>query len=201
MTHEHTIAAGALDEPSANEPKLSSLRDREWVPHVWPRLYELADSDGPTQKLVAGIPSSDPAVFEQLLLSMSPPYQLLYVLHTPRGEGLPGRYQSSPLSAQTMSDLLRRFSGLLSTDARFDLWVRSPTDGAMLVWDRHDRLHAYGPRQRWVTAFQRLNFAEGALPELREHVHHYRSNCDDEARGLLGALAWLHAPLRPEDEQ
>ena len=132
---------------------------------------------------------------------MQPPYLLLYILHTPRGEGEPGRYQSAELSATDLQALMARFGAYLSSDARFDLWAYSPSEDATVVWDRHNELYAYGPLARFSEELRALGFFSGSISTPAPHQHHYRQELDAPASELLAALEWSHSPLRPEDEQ
>lgn len=125
----------------------------------------------------------------------------MYVLHTPRGEGEPGRYQSAEIGVEGFRAFMSRFGSYLAADARFDLWLHSPSENATLVWDRHNQLFAYGPLGRFATELLALGFAEGELPPLGAHQHHYRSECDAKATELLSFTAWQRTALRREDEQ
>ncbi|WKB55307.1 hypothetical protein [Eleftheria terrae] len=181
--------------------KLSQLSGGEWVAHSFPPVYRTWSTDAGGQALVAGIPAGDPQVFERLVMSLEPPCFLLYVLHTPRGEAPAGRYQSTQLSLQQVQEFIRRFGGLLSQDARFDLWAHSPADQATLVWDRHNQLFGYGPVERFVAELRRLGFQPGECALPVPHRHHYRKECDAQAVELLASLDWTCSPLQPEDEQ
>jgi hypothetical protein len=173
--------------------------ERGSVRHSWTPTY--TEQPG-RPRVVATAPQSDPATFAQLVACLEPPLHLLYVLHTPRGEGAPGRYQSPELDAGQVRDFLVRFDAFLRRDARYDLWAYSPSTRAQVVWDRHDRLFAYGPTDAFVAALQALGFAPGAEPVMDwPHVHHYHAACDADAAALLAWCEWHHTPLRPEDEQ
>jgi hypothetical protein len=180
--------------------KLSHLVNAEWLEHSFPPLFEISDA-GDTQRLVAGSPSGQSEPFERLALCLEPPYYLLYVLHTPRGEGEPGRYQSAEISPKEFLEFMSRFGSYLANDARFDLWLHSPSENATVVWDRHNQLFAYGPLARFASELRALGFSEGGLPPLGAHQHHYRSECDDKATELLSFTTWRRSALRPEDDQ
>jgi hypothetical protein len=129
------------------------------------------------------------------------PLRLLYVLHTPRGEAAPGRYESPELSVDQARHFIRRFSDFLSADGRFDLWVHSAMDHATLVWDRHDQLFGYGPVDLFVSRLREMGFVAGRVEVPVPHEHQYRAEMDGHAADLLTAFDWRHSPLRPEDEQ
>src|SRR4051812_31931898 len=113
--------------------KLGCLKGDIWVEHSHSPLFERDDS-----RIVATAPASDVTVFRKLTQSLEPPLFLLYILHTPRGENIPGRYQSPSLSNADMNSFLNRFSDFLASDSRFDLWAHSPAMRATVVWDRHN---------------------------------------------------------------
>jgi hypothetical protein len=180
--------------------KLSYLSGSEWEVHSYPPLYE-TQSTNTTERLVATIPNGDAAVFEKLVGSLTPPYLLLYVLHTPRTEGEAGRYQSPPLSPAEFHALMSRFGAYFGADGRFDLWGYSPTEQATVVWDRHNLIYAYGPLESYATTLRALGFSQGKCETPGPHTHHYRSENDTVAQELLSYLQWIQTPLRPEDEQ
>lgn len=182
--------------------KLSRPIDGHWIPHSHSATYCLAPMEGqPGERLLAGVPGGDPAPFAHLVVSLEPPYFLLYVLHTPRGEGDAGRYQSPPLSRAQFEDFMHRFGTYLSSDARFDLWAHSAAQRATVVWDRHNQLFAYGPLDGYAAVLDALGFARGDTDMSFPHQHHYRQEFDSEALALLAYLPWSHTTLRPEDEQ
>ena len=135
--------------------RLGHLVHGEWVAFSQPAVFECGG------RIVAGVAGSDPLVFERLVEQLEPPYYLLYLLHTPRGEAEPGRYQSPKLSLTEVTAFLARFRRFLSADARFDLWAHAPSENATVVWDRHDKLFAYGPLDRYASALERSASARG----------------------------------------
>lgn len=190
-------ALNAAETIDTHPQKLHSLIDGEWRPHRHAAVYRVS----PERRIVAGIPDGDAAIFAGLLDTLDGPFHLLYVLHTPRGEASPGRYQSPPLSKTEVSDWLREFTDFLRADARFDLWAHDPQANATLVWDRHNLLFAYGPLDRFEAALRERGFAEGDAIVPSPHEHHYRPEYDDDARRLIASQTWSYSPLRPEDEQ
>lgn len=180
--------------------KLSHLVDGQWTQHGFGPHYALP-GEADIQRLVTAAPGGSSDVFERLALCLTPPYFLLYVLHTPRDDAEAGRYQSPELPADHVRAFIDRFSPYLAADARFDLWLHSPAEDATIVWDRHNQIFAYGPLDRFVTALNALGFSAGPCDVPSPHQHHYRPEQDDNAAALLSWCAWRHSPLRPEDEQ
>jgi hypothetical protein len=193
-----------IGPPASVEPTLYRLG--QWVDGAWVRLshpavFRIERPDRGAPRLVGGVPASDPAVLAALATAMTAPLRLLFVLHTPRGVGAAGRYESPVLSQAQVAGFLERFKPLLAADGRFDLWLHSSTDDATVVWDRHDRLFAYGPVDRFAAVLDRLGFANGDASVSSPHAHNYHSELDATAREVLEWCAWTLKPLRPEDEQ
>jgi hypothetical protein len=180
--------------------KLSRKSDDAWVPHSYPPVFAVETTAG-TERLVAGVPGGDHTVFRTLVASLEPPLFVLYLLHTPRGEGVPGRYQSPPLSLSEFQAFLERYSLFLLADARHDIWAHSSADDATVVWDRHNLIYAYGPIERFTSVLRGLGFSHGTPNAAFPHQHHYRAEFDVDAASLLSAFEWSHSPLHPEDEQ
>src|SRR6185503_15808462 len=181
--------------------KLGRLQADRWVEHSHPAIYQLPESAEEAQRLVAGVPGGNPEIFLRLACCLQPPYFLLYVLHTPRGEGQAGRYQSPKVSLAELKEFVSEFKTFLAQDARFDLWVHSPAEQATVVWDRHNQIFAYGPLARFESELRALGFSRGSPEVPVPHEHHYRGELDPFAERILKALKWSHSPLQPEDEQ
>lgn len=181
--------------------KLSSLMGDQWIRHVHAPVYHLETTPSGTPRLLATVPEGDSRIVSSLLDEMTEPLLMLYVLHTPRGEGDPGRYQSPELRREQVQSFLQEHWEFLASDARFDLWLHAPLSGETLVWDRHDLLYAYGNQDGFRSALEGLGFGEG-IPEIPSpHSHHYHADLDRQAAQILESFEWRHSPLRPEDEQ
>jgi hypothetical protein len=186
----------------ATKHKLSVRSDdEEWIPFYHPKTFTIEKLKNGSRRLVAGAPDGKPSTFATLLDCLSPPYYVLYVLHTPRGEGEPGRYQSPLVTADNVHAFLNRFSTFLTVDARYDLWAYSPTDKGTVVWERHNLVYAYGPLEQYSSALESLGFEPGTPGIPSPHQHHYRGEFDSDAKALLSDFEWTYTPLQPEDEQ
>ncbi len=181
--------------------KLSHQVAGEWVPHSHQPNFSLISKDNVAPKIVAGIPSGDPALFARLVECLEPPYFLLYVLHTPRGEAEAGRYESPPVSIEQFREFVNQFGSYISADARFDVWAHSSAEQATVVLDRHNQLFAYGPIEKFMSTLKSYGFSEGLVDVSFPHQHHYRQEFDERAAAVLDAFEWAYSPLRTEDEQ
>jgi hypothetical protein len=181
--------------------KLGHSQNGEWVEHCYSSVFRMPQSEQDRQRLVAGVPKGDPQIFGKLVEAMEPPFYLLYVLHTPRGEGEPGRYESPLVSGAEVQEFLTRFGQFLAGDARFDLWAHSPADNATVIWDRHNQIFAYGPLARFENTLRGLGFSTGDPVIPMPHEHHYRAGFDPQAKQLLETIEWRYSPLREDDKQ
>jgi hypothetical protein len=181
--------------------KLGILRDNQWVEHSHPPVYERVDmGGGHGERLHVAVPGGDAEIFRRLLRCLEEPYLLLYILHTPRGEAEPGRYESPPLDLEQVEDLLLRFSAYLRSDGRFHLWGHSRASNATVVWDNHNILYAYGPLNDYQRQLNQLGFTMGSAATSEPHTHYYRQECDADAAAFLAAWDWTKKPLQPQDQ-
>ncbi|GAA0917176.1 hypothetical protein GCM10009552_36010 [Rothia nasimurium] len=183
------------------DTKLECLVGGEWLAHSFAPVFHVPDRGATNKRLVAGVPDGDPSLFAGLLGCLSPPYFLLYVLHTPRGEAQPGRYQSPALSLEQTTSFIDQFGTFLRADARYDLWGHSPHDNATVVWDRHNLLYGYGPVELYQARLIDLGFSIDVPVVPSPHQHCYRRDLDSMAKSVIEAFDWSFSELRPEDEQ
>jgi len=181
--------------------KLDYLSGTEWIEHSFAPQFSSTELQDGSCRIVVGVPHGDAEIFERLVSSLEPPYFLLYILHTPRGEGEAGRYQSPELSVEQFHSFISKFKLFLSGDARFDIWTHSPNENATVVWDRHNILYAYGSIEKFAKVLRSLGFDAGEPEVPVPHAHNYRKELDSYANELLTAFDWSWSPLHNEDEQ
>jgi hypothetical protein len=181
--------------------KLDYLSGTEWIEYSFAPQFARVELQDGSSRVVAGVPHGDTEIFERLVSSLKSPYFLLYILHTPRGEGEAGRYQSPALSVEQLHSFISKFKPFLSGDARFDIWVHSSTENATLVWERHNILYAYGPIVKFSKVLRSLGFDAGEPEIPAPHAHNYRKELDSYAKELLTVFDWSWSPLHNEDEQ
>jgi len=141
-------------------------------------------------------------LLKELSESLREPFMLLYVLVVPRGESEAGRYQSSyTFTHEQLAGFLSTFSRYLESDGRQNLWIRSTGEDALLVYDRHNVIYAYGPLERFVPvliSYDLTEVSEVTFPF--PHAHHYHDEFDSEAQRILHSEEWIHSPLHTADE-
>ena len=182
--------------------KLSLDLDRKEVDQSPPAVFERQTTTSGKTRVVAWVPDGQADLLQQLSALLQGPYYVLYVLHTSRGEGELGRYQSPELTRGELDAFLTTYRCFFADDGRHDLWVYSPGTNRTLVWDRHNKLFAEGePLDDVISALLLRGFREGSLEPLGDHFHNYRPEYDADATNLLQAFDWHRTPLRPQDEQ
>ena len=167
-------------------------------------VFECQQMASGKPRLLITAPHDIPDLFRTLAGHLTGPLFLLYVLHTPRGEGEEGRYQSPPLDSHQLDEFLADFTPYLAGDARHDVWAHSSSDGRTLIWDRHDLIYAEGdPLEDIVATLEGLGFKPGSVPRFGAgpHLHYYRPEFDADAAAVLACFDWTRTDLRPEDEQ
>jgi len=181
---------GYLDEAGAELPYQHN--------NIWAR-----EKTSGRDRLVIAPSSGQVDVLLKLAAAMPEPYFLLYVLHTPRSDVGPGRYQSpEPVSRDQLIQFLRKFSDFLEGDARHDLWVGSPDKSSLLVYDRHQILFAYGPLDSFKSVLIESGLQETDEVRLPDpHVHRYNKEFDLQAADLMNYWPWKQFPLQDSDRQ
>jgi hypothetical protein len=138
----------------------------------------------------------------ELAKSLSPPYFLLYVLHTSRCGNESARYQSPPLDYESLAEFFTRFEDFLAHDGRHDLWLHSAGDNTMIVWDRHDVLFIYGSLDRAERFLDSRGFSKGEpAVASNPHAHHYHDECDQAENEVVNYFSWVKSPLQSLDKQ
>lgn len=182
-------------------PKKIALKGENGeTPFSHPAFYEVSTVPNGIRRVVAGAAGGDPTIFQKLTTCLTPPYFILYVLHTPRGEGEPGRYKSPALSNEEFIGFMRKYADFFQGDSRFDIWAHSQSSDGTVVWDRHNLIFAYGPITIYEQALEKLGYSQGKLSLEFPHVHFYRTEFDDFAKSLLNYFKWEYTPLQPEDK-
>lgn len=174
--------------------KIFRQEGKAWVECSSTPVDEKQTTKSGTTRICAMVTKDTQAVFKELSLSMEEPYFLVYVLHTTRGEGDCGRYQSPELSKAEFVQFLHKFREYFWSDARFDIWAYSPGEKSTIVWDRHNMLYAYGPIPRFESVLANLGYEAGRPMIPAPHEHHYRKEFDAAACSVLNYFDWIYIP-------
>jgi hypothetical protein len=133
---------------------------------------------------------------------MQQPFWLLYVLVVSRMGSELGRYEGvTELNYGELTEFLKKHKDFLERDARHHLWLSSAEDQAMLVYDNHNVIYAYGPLDLFTGILEKRGLIRADLVRFpKPHTHRYNQEFDTEERDILQAMPWHRTPLRDGDE-
>lgn len=180
--------------------KFESQLGEGWAPHRYPKVFVRERTKGP-DRLKISAPEDGTQMMLRLASVLREPFAALYVLLVPRGGGAEGRYQSPWMSRTELSDVFERFAPFWDQDARHHLWLFSDLDRAILVYDQHNVIFAYGPIENYIRILEAIGYL--AAPELSfpaPHTHRYHLAFDEEERALVSLPGWTKSPLREGDQ-
>lgn len=180
--------------------KLGQCKDGKWTEYSHPPIFERRTTATGVERLDIGVPGGDVDVLRTLARCAEPPYDILYVLLVPRGEGQAGRYQSPQVYREDLDAFLTRYGNYVRSDGRFSLWVHSASSKATLVWDRRNIIYAYGPLPHFEHELGSIGFRPGSIKIPAPHEHHYRQEYDADAAAILSHFEWHQSPLQPGDD-
>ena len=172
--------------------------DQEYLyPHTWAfeeTVGQLRLAVAPRRNHIATLLS--------LIETMPEPFWVLYVLAVPRGGSEAGRYQSAELkSRETVQGFLDGFKAFFEQDGRHHLWIRSGSGAAMLVYDRHNLIYAYGPLEEFRGILLQIGLEESDSIRIPDpHIHHYNEHLDRDESRVLEYWEWHRTPLQDEDD-
>jgi len=170
--------------------------------YVYPNVWaEGKTTAGP--RLVIAPANAQIDILLGLLEVMPEPMWLLYILVVPRTADEPGRYQGpDPQTRDGVRQFLKQFEVFLETDGRHHLWIACANSPAMLIYDRHNLIYAYGPLDSFKARLAEMNLEEtNAISVPDPHSHHYHEHLDLDAARLMKLWSWNHTALRESDSE
>lgn len=182
--------------------KFSRIEEGRQVAHDYGNKYFIQPC-GNSSRLMIG-PSRDQIdLLDELALELrGNPWFVLYVLLVPRlGNRQPGRYQSEPFETHAaLSGFLASFRAFFESDARHHVWVGSPANDGVLVYDQHNVIFAYGPIDQFQAVLRSRAFEYGEFWFPSPHAHAYLPENDAEEERLMSEVDWKYFPLVDGDE-
>ena len=182
--------------------KFAALTESEkWVAHNYGNLCfrQPTSSD---ERLVIG-PSSE-QIETMLGLARAWPTQqfyVLYVLLVPHSGAEPGRYQSPLIeSFEDLQVFFYTHKSFLESDARHHIWIGSPSNDGLLVYDQHNVIFAYGDLDCCERILASRGFKQDEFWFPSPHAHSYDATNDPQEEELLRYFPWHHSPLQKGDE-
>lgn len=180
---------------------LHKFTDIHDTPHVYQDTYERSTTTGPDRLVIA--PASNHVELLCLLLGLMPgPFRFLYILVVSRTLTPEGRYElDQDLSREEMTTLLMEHREFFEADGRHTLFIGSQADNAMLVYDRHNVIYAYGDLDKYSQLLVQSGFRSEDVRFPVPHAHHYHDEMDDEETRLLRGRSWIQYPLKESDRE
>jgi hypothetical protein len=184
------------------DPKFASRVNAElWLAHDYGKIYAFETTTGGSTRLRIAVSSDGSQVLRMLSRGLKEPFFLLYVLVVFRGGGQVGRYQSHELPHEELDAMFARYGEFWDSDGRHSIWLRSETDNATLVYDRHNLIYAYGPLARFELILETLGYVATSKVSLSfEHEHRYYAEFDSLEQELTTNFASRRSVLHPGDE-
>jgi hypothetical protein len=174
----------------------------EELPYEYPNIWAIEETSGPGRLAIA--PGRNQIeMLLKLTKAMPEPFGVLYVLTLGRSDSEPGRYQcAEPKSRQEIESFLIEFKQFFEEDGRHHLWIRSESGLDLLVYDRHNKIYAYGALEEFANIASAAGLTPAPAIQIpMPHVHHYHPKHDQDGVKLMQYWEWLHTPLRESDEE
>ncbi|CAN5518720.1 hypothetical protein BH10ACI1_BH10ACI1_23860 [soil metagenome] len=164
--------------------------------NIW-NVEKTSDSE----RLIIAPSSGQIDLIIELSRILPEPFGILYILTVPRGGNEEGRYQSSaPASRAVMESFLNNFRDFFENDARHHIWIASLPSNAMLVYDKHNVIYAYGEIENFKPILLAKGLTQGDVSFPVPHVHSYNPKFDAEETRILSYAEWKKFPLAENDE-
>jgi hypothetical protein len=135
--------------------------------------------------LLVGGGSTPFALFRSLSTALVEPLYILVALLVPRATGEGGRYESVVKDHTEVAAFLDEFETFFSTDPRAQVWVGQSDGGALLVFDEHDLIYAYGALDRFERVLTKQAVPRGRPTIPAPHVHPFDPRNDEYERRLV----------------
>ena len=166
----------------------------------FPNLWNIEKTSGPERLIIAPASGHIDLIIE-LSRILPEPFGILYILTVPRGGNDEGRYQSAaPASRAVMEAFLNNFRDFFENDARHHVWIASLPSNAMLVYDKHNVIYAYGEIEKFKQILPATGLTQGDVNFPVPHVHNYNPKFDAEETRILSYAEWKKFPLAEGDD-
>ncbi len=171
------------------------------IDHDYGNIY-FRQPCGESERLVIGPTDSQIKLLDELAATYpSQRFFVLYILLLSHAGRLPGRYQS-PLIAnhEDLQLFIWTFQNFFEGDGRHHVWIASPDSDALLVYDQHDVIFAYGNLDAFEAVLNNNGFKQQEFWFPSPHSHSYdpsNVNTEDE---LMAYFDWQYFELQAGDE-
>jgi hypothetical protein len=168
--------------------------------YSYTNLWDIQKKNG-SERLIIAPTSGHVDLIIELSQILPEPFGILYILVVPRGGNEGGRYENAqPASRSEMEAFLHSFRDFFENDARHHIWIASMPGKAMLVYDNHNVIYAYGEIQKYKQVLVSKGMTQGRVSFPVLHGHFYNQNYDTEETRVLSCMEWKQFPLAKSDE-
>jgi hypothetical protein len=174
---------------------------KEWIAHDYGNIFfRQPMSSG--ERLVIGPSSGHVDVILDLARKWrTQEFYILYVLLVSRTGAESGRYQSPLIeSFEDLQVLFHTYEAFFESDGRHHIWVGSPTNDGLLIYDQHNVLFAYGDLSRYEEILTSRGYSRREFWFPSPHSHSYEPTNDQQEEQLLRHFPWQRTPLQVGDE-
>lgn len=171
-----------------SEGKLIVVRDGLNSAHLLPNLF-FTEAD----RLIIGTSCSRVDLMLELAKPLSESFVFCYEVRSERGGFELGAYQSDALSFAELSNILCEFKGLIERDARHHTYIFPQGVSALIVYDEHDLLYAYGDLDSYRNFLIGKGFVEDFFELPFPHIHAYMDEMDEQETQLMKSHCWTFA--------
>jgi len=182
--------------------KFTSLNEsKEWITHNYGNVF-FRQPMSAGERLVIG-PSR---AHVELMLSLAQTWRtqrfyVLYVLLVSHSGAELGRYQSQLIeSFEDLQVFFYTYETFLESDGRHHIWIGSPSNDGLLIYDQHNVIFAYGDLSLYEQALTSRSFTRGEFWFPSPHSHSYPPTNVQQEEELLRHFPWQRSALQEGDE-
>lgn len=166
------------------------MRDGENVAHLFPNQF-FAETD----RLIIGTCDSRTELILDLVEPLAEKFVLGYEVRIERGISPLGTYRSDPLTFGDLKSVAAEFRKLFEQDARHHTFVFPQETVAMVVYDEHDLVFAYGDLADYRKRLLEKGFEESYFELPFPHIHSYLDEMDEVESRLLNSRKWTFTAM------
>ena len=174
-------------------------KDENEASYDYGNIFELEQAKN-YNRLVIGATTGHVDLIIELADKLIPPYFILYVLVSPRGENLEGRYQSPVIETrEELETFLIHFKDYFETDGRHNVWVGTVQNKGMIIYDQHNIIYAYGPTEQWKNELLLKGFKEEPVQCPFPHSVYFNDENDKYEDEMMNYWGWRYFELNEMD--
>lgn len=127
-------------------------------------------------------------------------FYVLYVLLVSHSGAELGRYESPLIeSNENLQVFFNAHENFFESDGRHHVWIGSPANDGLLIYDQHNVLFAYGDLSRYEQVLATRNFSRREFWFPCPHSHSYPATNVQQEEDVLRHFPWRHSPLQEGD--